>query len=238
MSSKPNIIVKRFSCWRVALLLWRWGMSQEGRGNNSGCPQNLPSRLRSELLYVVCCISSVLCVVCVCWMKVYIKVESTGPIWSVVAFATPRPRLQPHSSFFPGLGIAIKSCLSSQFDTLCFSWCGWEGTGWLRVKQICFLIHQLLRSAHLFKKNHPCLNLWNVASPAEPSSHHFLWLLAPGSQTPLSRPTRWWGGDCGSCWFYAFKYAFITDKYVTFFSRHVQWSNHKRDGLRPKRKHF
>ena len=61
MSSKPHIMDKRFSCWRVALLLWRWGMSQEGRGNNSGCPQNLPSRLPSELLYVVCCISSVLC---------------------------------------------------------------------------------------------------------------------------------------------------------------------------------
>ena len=132
----------------------------------------------------------------------------------------------------------LKICLSSQFDTLCFSWCGWEGMGWLCVKQSCFLIHQLLRSAHLFKKNHPCLNLWNVASPAEPSSHHFLWLLAPGSQTPLSSPTRWCGGECGSCWFYAFKYAFITDKYVTFFSRHVQWSNNKRDEPRPKRKHF
>ena len=222
MSSKPHIMGKRFSCWRVALLLWRWGMSQEGRGNNSGCPQNLPSRLRSELLYVVCCISSVFCVVGVCLRKVYIKVESTGPIWSVVAFATPRPRLQPHSSFFPGLGIAIKNCLSSQFDTLVFSWCGWEGTGWLCVKQNFFLIHHLLRSARLFKKNQPCLNLWDVASPAEPSSHRFLWLLAPGSQTPLSRPTRWRGGDCGCRWFYAFKYAFISDKYITFFSRHVR----------------
>ena len=95
-----------------------------------------------------CCSSSVFCVVGVCLRKVYIKVESTGPIWSVVAFATPRPRLQPHSSFFPGLGIAIKNCLSSQFDTLCFGWCGWEGTGWL-----CVNVLFISGPNHVFENN-------------------------------------------------------------------------------------
>ena len=137
---------KRFSCWRVALLLWRWGMSQEGRGNNSGCPQNLPTRLPSELLYVMCCISSVFCVVCVCVLKKSIyqgRVDRSNLICCGFRHSTstsPTPFF-----FFPRFGHRhqelLKNCLSSQFDTLCFSWCGWEGMGWLCVKQSCFLIH-------------------------------------------------------------------------------------------------